>query len=224
MKLDNKVVVITGSSDGIGAEAAKFFAKEKAKVVVCYNSQKEKAENIYRKCKRFNDALLVKLDVSDKSSIENCIDEIMDKYGNIDVLVNNAGVMFWENFSEQSFEEIDKQIDVNLKGLIKMTKYALPYMKDGIIINISSGAGKQGFAGLATYCATKFGVRGFTQALSQEPSRGMRFYSVNPGMTSTKMTNYRGISPEIVGRIILETAKESLGKKSGDDVDVWDYV
>ncbi len=108
-----------------------------------------------------------------------------------------------------------------------MTKSVLPYMQgqdSGMIINIASGAGKTAHKGLSTYCATKFGVRGFTQTLALELPKSMKIFSVNPGMTATQMTNFKGISPVKVGEVIVNAAKEKYKVKSGQDVDVWEYV
>ena len=148
MEVKEKVVLITGSSDGIGAETAKLFARQGANVVVSYNKQRKKAEKIFEECDKFWEAMIVHLDLTDENSIKKCIEDIIDKYGAIDVLINNSGVAFFFFFIEQTSEMIDLQIDVNLKGLIKMTKAVLPYMKaqsEGIIINIGTGAGKSGF-------------------------------------------------------------------------------
>jgi 3-oxoacyl-[acyl-carrier protein] reductase len=92
-----------------------------------------------------------------------------------------------------------------------------------MIINISSGAGQTGFADLAPYCATKFGVRGFTQSLAQELT-GIKVISVNPDMTKTRMTNFEGRPPAQVARVILNTAKKKYRVPSGGDVNVWDVV
>lgn len=227
MELKDSVVLITGSSEGIGAETAKLFAQQGAHVIVTYSTNKKKAQEIFNDCNKFNEAMLIELDVREEKSIKNALEKIIDKFGAIDILVNNAGVAFFEEFHKQSLEKIDLQIDVNLKGLIKMTKFTLPYLQaqeQGIIINIASGAGKSGFPELVPYCATKFGVRGFTKALNKEIQKGIRTYVVNPGMTSTKMTNYTGVDAKDVAKIILKTSKESLNKESGEDIDVWEYL
>jgi short-subunit dehydrogenase len=116
---------------------------------------------------------------------------------------------------------------VNLMGTIKVTR---AFMKDfieqgaGVIVNMASGAGEEGYEDLTVYCATKFGVRGFTQALAAELPKGIRVYAVNPGMTATRMTNYQGMAPQKVAEIVVATAEERLSKKSGADIDVWEYV
>jgi len=231
MELKDKVVFITGSSDGIGKLTALNFAKEGANVVVTYNTNKKSGEKVFEECNKLAESFLVHLNITDDVSIKKAVEETIDKFGAIDILVNNAGVVVWKNFIEQSGEEIENQIDVNLNGLIKMTKAVLPYIQgqdDGIVINISSGAGKHGHGGLSVYSATKFAIRGITQSLAEEYSkdlgRKIKFYSVNPRMTATKMTNFQGMPPEKVAEVIVNTAKENLGKNSGDDVDVEDYV
>ncbi len=223
MDLKDKIVIVTGSSDGIGAKTALAFAKEGAHVVVTYCTQEKKGKKVFNECKKLTECMFLHLDVRDDSSIKNCVEETIDKFGAIDILVNNAGVIQWKDTMKQSLKEIDEQVDVNLTGLIHMTKAILPYFQgqdDGIVINVASEAGKTAYGELSVYSATKFGVRGFTQGMAEEYNKNkIRFYSVNPGLTKTKMTNYSGVEPEFVADIIVNTAKENLGKKSGDDVD-----
>lgn len=166
--LKNKIVLITGSSIGIGRETAQVFAEEGCKLVITYYKDKSDGEKVALKCKELGaaDVLILPLNVADDKSISNIVKETVKKFGAIDILINNAGIIVWKHFSEQSKGEIEEQLRVNLEGLIKMTKECLPHIKEAII-NISSGAGLEGYETLTTYCATKFGVRGFTQALAQ---------------------------------------------------------
>lgn len=227
MELKDKVVLVTGSSQGIGKETVLEFAKRGAKVIVTYNKNKKKAEEVLQECEKFNESLLIELNVKDKESIKNCVEKTIDKFGAIDILVNNSGVIEWKHFSEQNNNEIENQIETNLTGLIKMTKKVLPYFQgqnEGIIINISSGAGKEAYEDLTVYCATKFGVRGFTQALAKELPKGIKVFNVNPGMTATQMTNYEGIPPKKVAELIVKTAKGEMKIPSGGDVDVWKLI
>ncbi len=244
MELKNKVVLVTGSSQGIGAETALLFAKEGANVVVTYNSNRKKAENIFKECKKCKDAFLVKLNVDDEKSIKECVEKVVDKFGTIDILVNNAGVLVWKNLMEHSNKDIDFQINTNLVGLIKMTKTVLPFMKGqnkagiknstnifeksktvGMIINIASAAGKRAAnENYSTYCASKFGVRGFTQALALELPKGIKTFAVNPGMTATQMTDFEGTSPRKVAEIIVNTAREKYKIQNGGDIDIWKHV
>ncbi len=218
-----KAVLITGSSIGIGRYTAYEFARAGARLVITYYKDKEEGEVTKRRCLELGaeDAILLYLDLRDNGSIIGCVEEAVKRYGRIDILVNNAGVLAWKPLREQSFEEIENQVRVNLEGLIKITKVALPYVRE-MIINIGSGAGKTGFPELTTYCATKFGVRGFTQALAEEES--VKVYAVNPGMTATRMTGYQGVHPEKVAKIIFRVASGEIRRPSGSDVDVWELI
>lgn len=224
MQLKDKVVFITGSSIGIGRETAFKFAKEGCKVAVTYYKHRKESQETAKRCIEFgaSEVLLLQLNVMDNSSIKNCIKRIIQKLSHIDILINNAGIVVWKNLEKQAFEDIENEVRTNLEGLIKVTRESLPYIKEAII-NISSGAGKGAFAGLSTYCATKFGVRGFTQAIAQE-LRNIKVYSINPGSTATRMTGFRGTPPENVAEVILKAAKGEIKADSSRDIDVWEYV
>ncbi|MGZ6276977.1 MAG: SDR family oxidoreductase, partial [Syntrophales bacterium] len=128
---------------------------------------------------------------------------------------------------EQSAEDTANQVGVNLLGLINVTRSFLPLLqmqKEAVIVNIASGLAKEVLPELTVYCATKWGVRGFTRAIALELPDRVRVYCVNPGLTATRMTDYQGADPADVAKIIVRTAAEKLRKKSGDDVDVWRYV
>ena len=165
--LKDKIVLITGSSLGIGRETAFKFAEEGAKVVITFYKDKKEGKEVVKKCfdSGASDVLFVQLNVMDDTSIKNCVKNIIQKFNHIDILINNAGIVVWKKFKDQTYEDIENQVRTNLEGLIKITKECIPYIKEAII-NISSGAGKDAFAGLSTYCSTKFGVRGFTQAIA----------------------------------------------------------
>jgi 3-oxoacyl-[acyl-carrier protein] reductase len=169
-------------------------------------------------------------DVSDDSQVKNLAEEV-SKIGKLDILINNAGVAYYKNLDENTEEEIDKMIDVNLRGLIKTTKELIPLMNKGLLINISSGAGKQGFPGLAVYCATKFAVIGFTEALAGElEGKGIRAYTVCPGDTQTDMwdglfggtpANYQ---PEDVAIEVIDLIKNNKDVQPGEAIDVQKHV
>jgi 3-oxoacyl-[acyl-carrier protein] reductase len=168
------------------------------------------------------ETLLIKLDLRDDKSIVKAVDKVIKTFGRIDILINNAGVAVWKPLQEQTLADVEDPTRTNLEGLIKMTRTCmLPYVKD-MIINIASGAGQTAFAGLAPYCAAKFGVRGFTQALAQEISK-LKIYAVNPDMTNTWLSSFQGRPAEQVAQVVLNTAKGRYRKPSGSDIDVWDY-
>lgn len=221
--MKNRVVLITGASNGIGRETAFRFASEKAKVILTYCHDRPAGQEAEKKCRELgaSDTLLVRLDLKDNKSIANCVDKVVKSFGKIDILINNAGVAVWKPLKKQGLSDIEDQIRTNLEGLIKMTHTCLPHVKD-MIINIASGAGQTAFADLAPYCAAKFGVRGFTQALAGEISRP-KIYAVNPDMTSTRLTGFQGRPVEQVANVVLNTAKGKYRKRSGSDINVWDY-
>ena len=224
LDLKNKIVLITGSSIGIGRETAFKFAKEGCRVIVTHYKDRKEGEEASKKCNELGaaDVILLQLNVMDNKSIKDCVKKVIERFKAIDILINNAGIVVWKQLNEQTFEDIENEVRTNLEGLIKMTRECLPYIKEAII-NISSGAGKDAFAGLSTYCATKFGVRGFTQAISQE-LRNIKVFSVNPGTTATRMNNFHGTKPEKVAEIILKAAKGEIKADSSRDIDVWEYV
>lgn len=222
MDVNNKVVLITGASQGIGKETALAFAKQGARLVLTYFRHEKEAEAVARTCTGLgaSSVIVLHLDIADQQSVSRTVKEVVAEHGHIDLLINNAGVIAWKPLAEQTIEEINSQVRVNLEGLIRMTKTALPHIKH-LIINIASGAGKSPYASLSTYCATKYGVRGFSKSLAKELKK-VKVFIVNPGMTKTRMTNFVGREPAEVAKVILNTAREKYGKKTGDDVDVWD--
>lgn len=219
---NGKVVLITGASRGIGRESAFCFAREGFDLIITYNFGEDEIEETQAKCKEFGDGevFVVKLDISKSEDRRNCLEKVKDKFGKVDVLINNAGVVVWKYLVEQSEEEVVSQIRTNLEGPIDFTRIFLPIISDdGVIINVSSLAGKTGYDELTTYCASKFGLRGFSQALAQE-MKGIKVYSINPGATKTRMTDFVGDEPFEVGKIIFETAIGKHGTGNGDDIDV----
>ena len=223
VSLKDKVLFITGSNTGIGKESAYKFAAEGCKIVITYYKDKKKAEDAAKKCLELGspEVLVSHLDVTDNKSIKKAVKEVLSKFGHVSVLINNAGVLVQKHFSEQTFKEIELQSRTNFEGLVKVTSVCLPHVRD-MIINIASATGKKGYPDVATYSGTKFGVRGFTKSLALDID--IPVYAVNPNKTATPMTNFVGRPPSKVAEIILNLAKGKYDKKSGDDVDVWDYI
>ena len=222
--MKGKIVLITGSSLGIGKETALRFAREGYILIITYYKDKNEANKTANKCLLLGaeQTLVVELNLMNSKSIVSCVDRVVERFGKIDILVNNAGAIVWRELMQQSFEDIEVQLRTNLEGLIKMTRQCLPHVKEAIV-NIASGAGKTGYSGLGAYCATKFGVRGFTQSLSREVPE-LRIISVNPGATATRMTQFKGTPPENVAEIVYNAA---IGKHKADsekDIDVWDFA
>lgn len=222
VSLQDKVVLITGSSKRIGAATAKEFAKEGCKIVITYNKSQKEAKEVQKELASLGaaDTLVCQLDVMDDKSIGRVVDKVVKKFGGIDILINNAGVLVWKTIRKQTFSDIKFQIRTNLEGLIKLTNYVLPHLKEAII-NISSAIGLKGTGMAAVYSATKFGVRGFTQSLAQEEPN-LKIYSVNPTSTATDMNDFSGQPPEEVAVIIVKACKGEYNLPSGSDINVWE--
>jgi NAD(P)-dependent dehydrogenase (short-subunit alcohol dehydrogenase family) len=223
MDLENKIVLVTGSSKGIGESIVKAFSKEKARAIITYNQDKEGAQNIAGECEKLGGKTSVlQLDVSSNDSILRAKSAVEEDFGHVDVLVNNAGVIAWERFEQETLEEIEKQVRVNLEGVIKTTSVFLPMIKEGII-NISSRAGHIPYPGRATYSATKHGVIGFTKSLALEIP-DLKIFSVSPGATKTEMWDFEsGADPDKVAQLIVEAWKGEIELKDYD-LPVWQIL
>lgn len=190
---ENKVALITGAARGIGKEVAKKFAKNGYNVVINYVSSKTDTEKLK---KEFEDlgvkVLLVKADVSNQEEAEDLVNQTINTFGKIDVLVNNAGITKDNLLMRMSEEDFEKVININLKGTFLVTKYAIKYMmkkRCGSIVNLASVVGVVGNAGQCNYAASKAGIIGFTKSIAKElASRNIRANAVAPGFIKTDMT------------------------------------
>jgi len=190
MRLRGKVALITGGTEGIGYSTAELFLKEGAMVVISGRS-KEKGEEALSKLKGQGEVMFVDGDVSRASDAKRMVDSVVERFGRLDILFNNAGV-YMERFAEDmTEEEWDRVLDTNLKGTFLVTKYAVPYMKQqggGSIINNSSDAGLVGNKKCPAYCASKGGVTVMTKAMALDYAPfNIRVNSVNPGTVDTPM-------------------------------------
>jgi NAD(P)-dependent dehydrogenase (short-subunit alcohol dehydrogenase family) len=180
-----KTVLITGASSGFGKAAVKLFHTHDWNVIATMRSPEKETE-----LTALNNVLISKLDVTDKLSIQKAVNQGIEKFGKIDVLVNNAGYGALGALEASSDEQVKQQFDVNLFGLIEVTKAALPGMrqqKSGTIINVSSVGGRITFPFSSLYHATKFAVEGLTESLQYELNPlGIRFKIVEPGGYKTE--------------------------------------
>lgn len=181
---------------------------------MCAIGQKD-VEKAEKELEKFGEIFAEVADVSNDQEVKKFIDEVFSRYGKIDVLINNAGIIWGGDFSKQSYSSISNLIDTNLKGVLFMTRAVINLMlsrKSGVIINMSSEAGEYGIEGMVTYCATKFGVRGFSEALNEEVSgRGIRVYSICPGAVDTDLQfefsgERGGIPPERIAELVVKIA------------------
>lgn len=191
--LEDQVVLVTGGSRGIGAAIALACADTGANVAVGFHESKNGAEAIVAAIEaRGREAVAFRADVSRADEVESMVEGVLDRFGRIDGLVNNAGVMPESDFSEMTVEEWRKVIDVDLNGAFLCTRAALPAMleqESGSIVMISSRLGQIGFPGVAHYSAAKAGMIGLAKSLAKEVGhKGIRVNVVAPGVTVTDMT------------------------------------
>jgi len=191
MRLKDKVAVITGASRGLGKALAVAFASEGALISICSKSNNifYIADQIKSSCSRCH---VGKVDVSDYNAIKEFIEEVYNRFGRIDILVNNAAILgIRTSIVDYPIEEWKRVIDVNLNGVFYVTREVLRYMipqRSGSIIMVSSSVGRTGRAKWGAYSVSKFGVEGLMQILADELKEfGIRVNSVNPGPIATEM-------------------------------------
>lgn len=189
-----KVALITGGSRGIGKAIAIKFAKEGYNLVINYVSDKTDIKKLEDEFEQYgSEVLLVKTDVSNFDDCENMVKQAIEKFGVIDVLVNNAGITKDNLLLRMSVEDFEKVIDINLKGTFNVTKNVVPYMmkkRNGKIVNLASVVGISGNAGQCNYAASKSGIIGFTKSIAKElASRNILANCVAPGFIDTDMTS-----------------------------------
>ena len=187
-----KVVIVTGASRGIGREIAKRLAKKGLTVVANYNKSEKEAKELKEELEKENIIIdIVKADVSKREDTKKLVQYTLDKYGKIDILINNAGISEYKLFTDETDDDWNKIINTNLYSAFAMSQEVIPNMvhnKNGLIINMSSAWGVVGGSLEVIYSVSKAGLDGLTKALAKElgPSN-IRVNSIAPGMIYTKM-------------------------------------
>ena len=194
--LEGKIALITGGSRGIGAAIAKRLAADGANVAITYTKGADAAVSVVKGIERAGGrAIAIRADSADADATKAAVEQTVAAFGQLDVLVNNAGTAIPKSFEETTLEELDRLIDVNIRGTLVATQAALKHMKSGArIIMIGSSVGERVMVpGLVPYSATKGAVKMFTQGLSREVgSRGITVNNVQPGPIDTELNPAAG--------------------------------
>jgi 3-oxoacyl-[acyl-carrier protein] reductase len=194
--LTQKVALVTGGSRGIGAAIAKRLAADGASVAITYAKDAKAASAVVKAIERDGGrAIAIQADSADAEAVKGAVEKAVATFGRLDVLVNNAGTAIPKTFEETTLEEMDRVIDINVRGVFVATQAALKHMNDGArIIMIGSAVGERVLTpGLVPYSATKGAVKIFTQALSRElGSRGITVNNVQPGPIETDLNPATG--------------------------------
>lgn len=217
--LSGKTALITGGSRGIGEAIVMRYAAEGANVAFTYLSSEEKAKAIEHAASAYGVKVIAyRSDASDYTQAETLVNKVLEDFGSVDVLINNAGITKDTLILRMSEEQWDQVMEVNLKSVFNMTKHVLkPMMKNkaGSIINMSSVVGVFGNAGQANYAASKAGIIGFTKSVAKEVgSRNIRCNAIAPGFIETDMTH--ALTDEQKKAYTDNIPLKRLG--SGDDV------
>ncbi len=220
MRLKDKVTLITGGASGIGKAAAETFAREGAKVVIC-DVNEEAGRTLVAALG--SDAAFYKVNVADRQAVQAWVDDVIARYGRVDVLINNAGITRDGLFVKVKDGELVKQmeeaafdlvVDINLKGVFNCAQAVAPYMikqGGGVILNVSSVVGLYGNFGQTNYVATKAGVIGLTKVWARELGRsGIRVNAIAPGFIATEMV--QKMPEKILDDMKAKTPLGRLGK------------
>lgn len=191
--LSGKTAIITGASRGIGRGIAEVFAQQGANVAFTFSSSVEAANELENELKKHGvKAKGYQSNAADFEAAQKLVEEVLEDFGQVDILINNAGITKDNLLMRMNEEDFDKVIDVNLKSVFNMTKAMLKPMlkqKKGSVINISSVVGVKGNAGQANYSASKAGIIGFSKSMALElGSRNIRTNVIAPGFIETEMT------------------------------------
>ena len=225
-ELKNKVVIITGASEGIGKDAAILFAQKGAKVVLVARTLKN-LEKVGVELEKINaDFLILQADVSKSAQVEKLVADTVNKFEKIDILVNNAGVGgrygSFLNISEQEYDDV---MDINMKGVFLCCKAAVPKMikqKSGQIINVSSIVGLRTAPNYSVYSASKFALVGFSRALSADlGKKGITVNLVCPGLTQTNFVKKLKFDSMIINNPV---AKKYISRRGMPSVQVAEEI
>lgn len=235
----SKVVLVTGSSRGIGKEIAKLYAKNGYNVVINYSTNEEKANNLSKELEEIYkiNTLTIKCNVADENEVKEMIDKIINEFNRLDVVVNNAGICQDSPLEDKTTNDFKKILEVNLIGTFLVSKYAYKYMENGSIINISSTNGIDSYYPFSIdYDTSKAGINILTKDLAVEFAPKVRVNAVAPGWVDTEMnelldidfinkelekiTLNRFAEPEEIAKVVYFLSSEDASYINGEIIKV----
>jgi 3-oxoacyl-[acyl-carrier protein] reductase len=230
LKLDGMSAIVTGGGRGLGRAIALALASEGCNVVICSKNPKELRQTASEVLKLGVECVPVKADVTRKKDILNVVSKTVTKFKRIDVLVNNARMDLMKPLGDTSDREWNRVLNTNLGGMFLFTHAVISHMlhqEGGVIVNVSSAGGKHGFAGMTVYCASKFGVIGFTESLAEEfREDDIRVYAVCPAgiddrlYHSLRLSGRPRLKAEDVAKKVLYLVSPGCKLPTGSTVDV----
>lgn len=227
-KLDGKVALITGASAGIGYAAAQALLGEGARLVLTARREERLAQLAREAQAAGTEAIAVIGDAREEDTAQRAVAVAIDRFGRLDILINNVGVGNYKDLVDTSAEEYDEMMDTNVRSTFLFTRHTVPHMiaqQSGTILMVSSMAGVYGFGGEAVYCMTKFAQVGFAQALDKElRPHGIKVGAICPGGVKTEFALGKGrtpegvaesdmLEPEDVAEVILLACTQSPGSR-----------
>ncbi|XP_039960570.1 uncharacterized oxidoreductase TM_0325-like [Bactrocera tryoni] len=225
MSLAGKVVIVTGASSGIGAAAAKAFAQQGAKVVLTGRNEAKYTEAA---CKAVNSKAELLLIIGDVTTdAEKIIKTTIDKFGQLDVLVNNAGFGERGSILDIDVDQFDRVMNTNVRAVFLLTKYAAPHLvkTQGNIVNVSSVAGLRSYAGFSVYCTSKAALDQFTRCIALDLApKNVRVNAVNPGVIVTEFHKRLGLSDEEETKFLKHSKSTHALGRAGEPNEVADVI
>lgn len=213
-KLKGKVIIITGSSRGIGSTIAKTLAKNGAKVVVNFSGSKETALNVVNEIiQSGGQAIAIQADVSKSEDVKRLFQKTIEKFKKVDVLINNAGIAIYKLIKETTDEDFERIFDINVKGVFNTMREASTLLADnGRIINFSSSVTRLMLPTYGTYSATKSAVEQLTRVFAKEVGvKGITVNSISPGPVNTELFK-QGKNEEVIKRLASMSAFNRIGE------------
>lgn len=225
--MNDKVAVITGASSGIGRAAALLFARNGSNVVAVGRNEAELKE-LHDEAREAKGAIRIHLaDVTEVSQIDRLVSETIDNFGQIDTLVNAAGIIKTGSIEDTTLDDWDKMMNINLRSIFYLMQKCVPHLEQtkGSIVNVSSVTGTRAFPGVLAYCVSKSGTDQLTRCAALElAKKGIRVNAVNPGVVETNLHKRGGMTPEDYEKFLKNAANTHPIGRAGQPWEVAELI